>query len=156
MRRVLLALALLSILALGQSEAQNTACSDRPAGDSSNACANTRFVMTNGGGGGGGGTPGGLNLQVQYNNAGAFGGLTDAQLTGKIIAFTSVLSGAAPASGGGIFNFLRADGAWVPPGSGSTIVGTIIPSAGATVPPKYLLAYGQDIHPAPYPALATT
>lgn len=28
------------------------------------------------GGGGGGGTPGGSNLQVQYNNAGAFGGFT--------------------------------------------------------------------------------
>src|SRR6266404_3851560 len=152
MKRVLLALALLSTLALGPSEAQNTTCSDRPAGDSSNACANTRFVMTNGGGGG---TPGGLNLQVQYNNAGAFGGLTDAQLTGKIIAFTSVLSGAAPASGGGIFNFLRADGTWAPPGSGSTIVGTIIPWAGATVPPKYLLAYGQAVSRATYPDLLT-
>src|SRR5258708_37568086 len=142
MKRLLLALSLLSTLALGPSEAQNTTCADRPNGDISNACANTRFVMTNGGGGGGG-TPGGLNLQVQYNNAGAFCGLTDAQLTGKIIAFTSVLSGAAPASGGGIFNFLRAYRTWAPPGSGSTIVGTLIPSAGATVPPKYLLAYAQ-------------
>ena len=154
MKRVLLALALLSTLALGSSEAQNTTCSDRPAGDSSNACANTRFVLNNGGGGGG--TPGGLNLQVQYNNAGAFGGLTDAQLTGKIIAFTSSLSGAAPASGGGIFNFLRADGTWASPGSGSTIVGTIIPWAGASVPPKYLLAYGQAVSRATYPDLLTT
>src|SRR6266403_6336124 len=138
-KKALLALGLLSTLALGPSEAQNTTCSDRPSTDNSNACANTRFVQSHGGGGGGGGTPGGLNLQVQYNNAGAFGGLTDAQLTGKIIAFTSSLSGAAPASGGGVFNFLRADGIWAPPGSGSTIVGTIIPWAGATVPPKYLL-----------------
>ncbi len=153
MKRALLALALLSTLALGPSEAQNTTCSDRPNGDISNACANTRFVHNNGGGGGG--TPGGLNLQVQYNNVGAFGGLTDAQLTAKIIAFTSVLSGAAPASGGGIFNFLRADGTWAPPGSGSTIVGTIIPWAGATVPPKYLLAYGQAVSRATYPDLLT-
>src|SRR5258708_40264547 len=142
MKRLLLALSPLSTRALAPSEAQNTTRLDRPNGDISNACANTRFVHNNGGGGGGG-TPGGLNLQVQYNNAGAFGGLTHAQLTGKIIAFTSSLSGAAPASGGGIFNFLPADGTWASPGSGSTIVGTIIPSAGATVPPKYLLAYAQ-------------
>src|SRR6266446_10311593 len=99
MKRVLLALALLSTLALGPSEAQNTTCSDRPAGDSSNACANTRFVLANGGGGGG--TPGGLNLQVQYNNAGAFAGLTDIQLTTRMQQFTSLLSGAVPGSGGG-------------------------------------------------------
>lgn len=35
-----------------------------------------RVVST--GGGGGGGTPGGVNLDIQYNNAGAFGGYTPA------------------------------------------------------------------------------
>jgi hypothetical protein len=49
--------------------------------------------------GGGGGTPGGSNLQIQYNNAGSFGGLTDVQVTARIQAFTTALSGAVPASG---------------------------------------------------------
>lgn len=43
MKKFLLALGLLSILS--PAWAQNTTCSDRPAGDSSNACANTRFVQ---------------------------------------------------------------------------------------------------------------
>lgn len=76
-------------------------------------------------GGGGGGTPGGTNGQVQYNNSGAFGGLTNTQLTADINVFTSGLSGAAPSSGGGTTNFLRADGTWaVPAGSGGGTVTT--------------------------------
>jgi hypothetical protein len=88
---------------------------------------------------------GGLNGQVQYNNNGALGGLTNAQLTALIIAagsngqvqvnsggqlgavtntqltaliniFSPSLSGAVPASGGGTINFLRSDGQWVAPG----------------------------------------
>ena len=44
--------------------------------------------------------------------------LTQTQLTTLINAFTSSLSGAAPASGGGTTNYLRADGTWAaPPGS---------------------------------------
>jgi hypothetical protein len=62
--------------------------------------------------GGGGGTPGGPNLSVQYNNAGAFGGYTNIQLTALIQSFTSSLSGAVPSSGGGVLNFLRADATW--------------------------------------------
>lgn len=47
--------------------------------------------------------------------------LTTTQLTTLINAVTSSLSGAAPASGGGTANFLRADGTWtVPPGTGLT------------------------------------
>jgi hypothetical protein len=38
--------------------------------------------IVNGGGGGGGGTPGGTNGQIQFNNSGAFGGLTPAIQTG--------------------------------------------------------------------------
>ncbi len=41
-----------------------------------------------GSGGGGGGTPGGTNGQVQYNNAGSFGGL-DSTGTGNVVRATS-------------------------------------------------------------------
>lgn len=92
---------------------------------------------------GGGGTPGGSNLQVQYNNAGAFGGLTDVQLTARIQAFTSVLSGAAPASGGGTTNFLRADGTWTT--TPVNYVATIAALKALTVPangtPYYVQGY---------------
>lgn len=71
--------------------------------------------------GGAGSSPGGSNGQVQYNNSGSFGGLTAAQLTADISTFTSTLSGAVPASGGGTSNFMRADGTWAAPsGSGAT------------------------------------
>src|SRR6266404_7806763 len=152
-KKALLALGLLSTLALGPSEDQNTTCSDRPSADNSNACANTRFVQSHAGGGG---TPGGSNLQVQYNNAGSFGGLSDQQLTARIQQFTSFLAGDVPLSGGGINNFLRADGTWAPPGGGSAVVGTILPWAGGIVPPSYLLAYGQAISRATYPDLLTS
>ena len=44
--------------------------------------------------------------------------LSQAQLTALINAFTSALSGAVPASGGGTANFLRADGNWAQPSPG--------------------------------------
>lgn len=59
--------------------------------------------------------PGGANGQVQFNNGGAFGGLTAVQLTAAINDFSSIASGAVPASGGGTANFLRADGSWAVP-----------------------------------------
>lgn len=59
--------------------------------------------------------PGGTNGQVQANNAGAFGGLTNTQLTALVNDFTSLLPGSVPASGGGTSNFLRADGTWTAP-----------------------------------------
>jgi hypothetical protein len=98
--------------------AQNTTCSDRPQGDSSNACANTRFVQSHVS------PPGGTNGQVQYNNGGVFGGLTDPALTARIQPFTSGLSGAVPASGGGTVNFLRADGTFAPISSSGITIGT--------------------------------
>jgi hypothetical protein len=65
--------------------------------------------------------PGGANGNIQYNNAGAFGGLTDTQVTARIDPFTSVLKGAVPASGGGTTNFLRADASFAaPPGVPAT------------------------------------
>jgi hypothetical protein len=46
--------------------------------------------------------------------------LTPTQLTTLVNTFTSSLSGAAPASGGGTTNYLRADGTWdAPPGTSS-------------------------------------
>ena len=66
------------------------------------------------------GIPGGANGNVQFNLSGIFGGLTDTQLTTRINVFSSTLSGAAPASGGGTTKFLRADGTFqVPSPSGS-------------------------------------
>lgn len=52
---------------------------------------------------------------------------TATQLTTLINAFSSSLSGAVPASGGGTTNFLRADGSWAAPsgGSGCTVTGTV-------------------------------
>ncbi len=50
MHKLFLVLTFLSLA--GPALAQNTQCSDRPTGDSSNACANTRFVNTASGGGG--------------------------------------------------------------------------------------------------------
>lgn len=41
--------------------------------------------------GGGGGTPGGANTQLQYNNAGAFGGITGATTNGTIVTLTSAV-----------------------------------------------------------------
>src|SRR5260221_6264857 len=79
--------------------------------------------------GAGGFSPGGLNGNVQYNNAGAFGGYTDTQLTTHINAFTSTLSGAVPLSGGGTTTFLRADGTFAAPARGG---GTFLPPAFAT------------------------
>src|SRR6266480_8012140 len=38
---------------------------------------------------GGGGTPGGSNTQLQYNNAGAFGGITNATSDGTTVTLTS-------------------------------------------------------------------
>jgi len=69
------------------------------------------------------GAAGGTNGQVQVNTGGALAGLTNAQLTALINPFSSTLSGATPASGGGTTNFLRADGSFaVPPGTGVTSV----------------------------------
>lgn len=79
------------------------------------------------------GAAGGSDQQIQYNNAGALGGLTDTQVTARINLFTSVLKGMVPASGGGTTNYLRADGVFAqPPGfgwiaaSGASVAGDIV------------------------------
>lgn len=61
------------------------------------------------------GVPGGANGDVQFNANGAFGGLTNPELTTLIDVFTSALSGAVPPSGGGTTDFLRADGSFSVP-----------------------------------------
>lgn len=67
------------------------------------------------------------NNTVLGNVSGAIakpGALTATQLTALINSFSSTLSGAAPASGGGTTNYLRADGAWAaPPGTQTDITG---------------------------------
>lgn len=61
--------------------------------------------------------------------------LTKTQLTTLINPVTSALSGAAPASGGGTTNFLRADVTWAaPPASAMTLLETLTASGTATIP----------------------
>lgn len=71
---------LFALLWATPSTAANVTCATRPPGDSSNACASTAFVhgATTGLG------PGGSNGQIQYNNAGTFGGLTNGQAAAQI------------------------------------------------------------------------
>ena len=94
-------------------------------------------------GGGGGGTPGGSNLQVQYNNAGAFGGYTNVQLTALIQPATASLSGALPAWPNNVNTFLNGAGnyASVPcgalpalTGNVTTPVGSCTTTLGGTIP----------------------
>jgi hypothetical protein len=82
MRQVLSALALvIALLTIAPipAAAQNIMCPDRPLADSTNACANTRFVLNNGGGGGGSLTVGtspivsGISTRVLFDNAGILG-----------------------------------------------------------------------------------
>lgn len=51
------------------------------------------------------GSAGGTNGQIQYNNGGALGGLTDTQVKDRV----------SGTSGGGTATFLRADGTWAAP-----------------------------------------
>ena len=53
------------------------------------------FGAASGSGGGGSGTPGGSNTQVQYNNAGAFGGVTGATTNGTFLTLTTPVLGVA-------------------------------------------------------------
>jgi len=66
--------------------------------------AGTNVTITNSAGGitiaasgGGGGTPGGSNTEVQYNNAGAFGGITGATTNGTALTLVAPVLG-TPAS----------------------------------------------------------
>jgi hypothetical protein len=60
--------------------------------------------------------------------------LTQTQLTALVNPFSSSLSGAAPSSGGGTTNFLRADGNWsVPPSGAMTLLNTLTASNSASL-----------------------
>jgi len=50
-----------------------------------------RLLVDSNGGGGGGGTPGGSSGQLQYNNAGAFGGISTATFDGTSLSLNSTL-----------------------------------------------------------------
>jgi hypothetical protein len=60
-----------------------------------------------------------VNQVLTGTGAFGFSSITNTQLTALINPFTSGLSGAVPASGGGTTNFLRADGAFAPAGGGA-------------------------------------
>ena len=62
------------------------------------------------------GIAGGSNGQVQYNNAGVFGGLTNTQLTADINLATTSLPGALPAWPNNTTTFFRGDGTYAIPG----------------------------------------
>lgn len=143
MRKLLLGLGLwlaLSAPALAQSNIGSILLQQRPQGSGGLSVQDiATYVLSQGGSG----SPGGTSGQVQFNNAGLFGGLTNAQLTALCQQYTASLSGCVPLSGGGTTNFLRADGTWaVPPGTGgggavSSVTGglgvTVSPTTGATV-----------------------
>lgn len=84
--------------------------------------------------GGGSGTPGGLNTQIQYNNAGAFGGISGATTNGTIVSLTNPLLGGATlttssvngvtlTTGGTTTTFLNGAGAYTTP-VGTVYTGT--------------------------------
>jgi hypothetical protein len=60
--------------------------------------------------------------------------LTQTQLTALVNPFSSSLSGAVPASGGGTINFMRADGSWAAPASSAmTLLNTLTASTSASL-----------------------
>ena len=62
--------------------------------------------------GGAGTSPGGSSGQVQFNNSGTFGGLTNTQLTALINPATALLPGALPAWPNNTTTFFRGDGTY--------------------------------------------
>lgn len=62
--------------------------------------------------------PCGVSGQVQYNNSGSCGAYSSTQITNYLAVFGPSLQGVVPASGGGMTNFLRADGTWAPASGG--------------------------------------
>jgi hypothetical protein len=82
------------------------------------------FART-GGAIGGVGIPGGVNGNVQFNNNGSFGGLTNTQLTALINVFSTGNKGAVPPSGGVSGTFLEATGSFTTPSLGGTAGGDL-------------------------------
>lgn len=85
------------------------------------------------GGGGsssGGGTPGGATTQLQYNNAGTFGGISTATFNGTTLSIsgaaltTSTVNGVTLTTAGSATTFLNGAGSYTTPGGGGLTVGT--------------------------------
>lgn len=86
-------------------------------------------------------TPGGLNTQLQYNNAGVFGGISGATTNGTIVSLTNALLGGATlttssvngvtlTTGGSTTTFLNANGSYsTPAGSGGTVTAISVATA---------------------------
>lgn len=92
------------------------------------ACANCGGSGNDLGAGGGGGTPGGTNGQIQYNNAGAFGGVTAVPIpnggTGATTA-TAAINALVPSQSGQNFKVLQTDGtsvSWQASGCTTSII----------------------------------
>ncbi len=133
MKRFLLALVLSLLPSLAAAQCNGVFPANTLCGNATGASAlpkpTSNSVLT--------GVPGGSSGQVQFNNSGVFGGLTNTQLTALVNSFTSGLSGSVPASGGGTTSFLRADGtfALIPSGAPIAAFDTICnPTAGSAVP----------------------
>jgi len=111
--------------------------------------AGTNVTITNSAGGitiaasgGGGGSPGGSNTQVQYNNSGAFGGISGFTTDGtRVTASTTIgVGGATPSTSGAGITFPATqsastnantlddyeEGTWTPTLGGTATYGTII------------------------------
>lgn len=59
-------------------------------------------------GGGGGGTPGGANTQLQFNNDGVFGGITNVTYDGSNLSLGNIAN--VKITGGGNYQFIKTDG----------------------------------------------
>jgi microcystin-dependent protein len=79
--------------------------------------------------------------------------LTPTQLTSLLNPFSSTLQGAAPASGGGTANFLRADGTWTTPVSASVPTGAVMAFASITPPAGWVNCDGSAINRTTFAAL---
>lgn len=64
--------------------------------------------------------------------------LTSTQVTAMLDIFSSTLQGLAPASGGGTTNFLRADGTWAAPATGSTNNKELFVLSGTNITNQYV------------------
>lgn len=93
----------LKVLVVGGSAGPTLQTNGTPNGSQSllNLVQGTNITLTDNGSGSvtiaasGGGTPGGLNTQVQYNNSGAFAGISGATTNGTILSLTNPLIGGA-------------------------------------------------------------
>lgn len=88
--------------------------------------------------------PGGLNTQLQYNNAGAFSGITGATTNGTIVSLTnptiggatittSTVNGVTLTTGGGSTTFLNANGTYSAPTGGGTVTNVASADGSITV-----------------------